>query len=306
MAWSARGEKDVAEFFDGPAELREKAKRVAAALRESRHAIAFTGAGLSTSAGIPDFRSGLSTVLPTGPGLWAAQADYERRTGGVRNEQTRRDPTRPRVDLDRMLHVQPTFAHRALSRLVERNLIKTVLTQNVDNLHRKSGVPRENLVELHGNLQCEVCDTCGAEFERDFRVGPNPAGDRPAHYSGRSCERQGCSGWLRDYLVPFGEDLPKKETDRAWDESDAADFCLVLGSSMTVTPACEYAGWVGRKTHRRWQNPPAKRGFLAIANIQKTPYHADAGCVLHGFCDEVMRAIMEELGIEVDNGAGAA
>jgi NAD-dependent SIR2 family protein deacetylase len=260
---------------------------VARLLRQAKHAIVFTGAGLSTGAGIPDFRSGLNTKLPTGPGLWAAQAEYERKHP-VRNEQTRNDPARPKVDLDKFLHVQPTAAHRAIAKLVREGLVKTVLTQNVDNLHRRSGVPRANLAELHGNLQCERCEACGTEYERDYRIGPN---GQQQHYTGRQCDK--CAGWLKDYLVPFGEDLPESETSKAWTESDLADFCLVLGSSMTVTPACDYAGWVAQ----RWDKP---KGKLVIVNIQKTPYDRDAAVVIHGFCDEVMEKVMHELGLDLD------
>ena len=79
MSHTARSKDDTAEFFASPEELEAHVKTVARLLKSSKHAIVFTGAGLSTGAGIPDFRSGMNTVLPTGPGLWAAQADYERK-----------------------------------------------------------------------------------------------------------------------------------------------------------------------------------------------------------------------------------
>jgi len=317
MSWSARDEAGAKEFFDSPADVKKKVEKLANLFRERKHIVVFTGAGISTSAGIPDFRSGLSTVLKTGPGLWAAQADYERRTNGVRNDFTKNDPTRPKVDLDKMVsgRVNPTFSHLAVSKLLQKNFITTVWTQNVDNLHRKSGVPRKNLVELHGNLQCERCSSCGKNYERDFRVGPNPGRN---HFTGRYCDDPKCrtdgynsNGALKDYLVPFGEDLPASEVTRAWNESEVADFCLVMGSSMTVTPACDYAGWISRKRDGRYnpevlyKNDPdflRKTGGLAIINIQRTPYDADADVVIHGFCDDVMRLLMEELGIAVEEG----
>jgi len=205
MSWSARDEAGAREFFDSKEEVRAKVADIARRLRTSRHAIIFTGAGLSTSAGIPDFRSGLSTKLKTGPGLWAAQADYERRNP-VRTEATKNDPARPTVNLDKFLTVGPTYSHRAIAKLVAAGMVKTVLTQNVDNLHRRAGVAQDDIVELHGNLQVERCDICGRDFERDFRIGPNPGKE---HYTGRRCEVPGCRGWLKDYLVPFGEDLAK-------------------------------------------------------------------------------------------------
>lgn len=297
MSWSARDEAGAKEFFDSKEEVRAKVCQVARRLRTSRHAIIFTGAGLSTSAGIPDFRSGLSTVLKTGPGLWAAQADYERRNP-VRTEATKNDPARPTVNLDKFLTVGPTYSHRAIAKLVAAGMVKTVLTQNVDNLHRRAGVAQDDIVELHGNLQVERCDTCGRDFERDFRIGPNPGKE---HYTGRQCEVLGCRGWLKDYLVPFGEDLPKRETDRAWKESEVADFCLVLGSSMTVTPACDYAGWVATSTKKRFYGGGrVQQGSLHIINIQKTPYDRDAETCVHTFCDEAMRELMSQLGLVVE------
>eukprot|EP00746_Dinoflagellata_sp_MGD_P167858 gnl/MRDRNA2_/MRDRNA2_98803_c0_seq1.p1 gnl/MRDRNA2_/MRDRNA2_98803_c0~~gnl/MRDRNA2_/MRDRNA2_98803_c0_seq1.p1 ORF type:complete len:298 (+),score=46.79 gnl/MRDRNA2_/MRDRNA2_98803_c0_seq1:74-967(+) len=297
MSWSARDEHGAKEFFDSKDQVASKVITLAQELRNAKHAIVFTGAGLSTSAGIPDFRSGMNTKLQTGPGLWAAQADYERRNP-IRTEQTKNDPTRPKVDLDEMLKKAPTFSHKAISKLVESGMVKTVMTQNVDNLHRRSGVKRKHMVELHGNLQCERCDTCGAEYERDFRIGPNSG---QQHYTGRKCERPGCPGKLKDYLVPFGEDLPKTETDRAYHESEVADFCLVLGSSLTVTPACDYAGWVSSSTKRRFygRNSNAYKGKLGIINIQKTPYDQDASIVIHSYCDDVMRELMSQLDITV-------
>merc|ERR1712194_496617 len=100
---------------------------------------------------------------------------YEQRTNGERSERTKNDPSRPRVDLDSMLQREPTYTHRVIAALVNSSAlnVRTVLTQNVDNLHRRSGVKRENLVELHGNLQCEVCVSCGRDCERTYRVGPN-------------------------------------------------------------------------------------------------------------------------------------
>jgi len=297
MSWSARDEPGAKEHFDAKEEVQQKVAMLAKKLSQCRHAIVFTGAGLSTAAGIPDFRSGMNTVLQTGPGLWAAQADYERQHP-VRTEATRNDPRRPRVDLDSMLAKGPTYSHKAIAKLVDAGLVKAVMTQNVDNLHRRSGVPRTKLIELHGNLQCERCDTCGYEFERNFRIGPNP---EQGHYTGRACEVDGCPGRLKDYLVPCGEDLPKREIDRAWDESEKADLCLVLGSSLTVTPACDYVGWVSKSTKQRYYGGGKRHvGELFIVNIQQTPFDSDATAVIHTFCDDVMRLLMETLGLHLE------
>merc|ERR1712187_617473 len=86
-------------------------------------------------------------------------------------------------------------------------------------------------------------------------------------------------------------------------ESEIADFCLAMGSSLTVTPACAYAGWVATSTKQRFYGhlpSDAQRGSLAIINIQKTPYDADAVATIHAFCDDVMRELMDQLGLVVE------
>ncbi|CAD7957726.1 unnamed protein product [Amoebophrya sp. A25] len=299
MSWSAHAtEDDKKEFFDSPDVLQSKARKVANLFRNSKHAIVFTGAGISTSVGVADFRSGLNTKSPGGPGLWERQADYERKTNGARNAFTKNDPTRPKVDLDAMIGKEPSFTHRAIAKLVELGMVKAVLSQNVDNLHRKSGLrDRTQLAELHGNLMVETCPNCGAVYERPFRVGPNMGKN---HMTGRNCDK--CGHVLRDNLVPFGEGLPKEETDKAWKHSDGADFCLAIGTSLTVTPACDYAAWVGQKSKPQYvewtKNHTPEKGDLVIVNLQRTPHDGLASEIMHGFCDDAMKRVMEELGVE--------
>ncbi|CAD7927534.1 unnamed protein product [Amoebophrya sp. A120] len=294
MSWSIReDEESKREFFDDEEALLAKIKYVASLLKNAKHAIVFTGAGISTSTGISDFRSGMQTKSPGGPGFWERQADYERKTRGARNEFTKNDPQRPRIDLDAMLGKQPSYTHFAIAKLVELGIVKCVLSQNVDGLHRKSGIVNDHeLAELHGNLLVEFCPRCFHKYERNFRVGPNPG---RAHKTGRWCDKCG-DVELKDNLVPFGEDLPKHETDKAWHQSDVADFCLALGSSLTVTPACDYAGWVGQKKNYAGEN---QNSHLVIVNLQNTPYNHHATEVVHGYCDRVMELLMKEMSVQI-------
>jgi len=287
MSWSAHAsEEDAREFFDSEAELDAKVRRMADSLRKAKHAIIFTGAGIATSAGIPDFRSGMNTVLPTGPGLWERRAHEERSSAP--------GPRAARLDLDGMLKAEPTLTHRAIQKLVELGVVKYLISQNVDGMHRRSGVPADKIAELHGNLALEACTLCGKEYLRNFRVGPNKGMN---HMTGRSCDD--CSGPLREFLVPFGEQLPERAVNAAYEHSDAADFCLALGSSLTVTPASDYPRWVGEKAsqQRLWSASTASPGELFVVNLQATPLDGCATRCLHGMCDDVMRKLLKELDI---------
>lgn len=259
------------ELFDEPELLRTKVKQLADTLRASKHAIAFTGAGISTSAGIPDFRSGVGTVLATGPGLW------EKKKHGIKNGVSgSKNPTN-------VLKAYPTYTHMALRALLECGLLRFLISQNTDGLHRRSGVPKAVLAELHGNTNLEKCKKCKREFLRDFRVRNNVKVH--SHETGRACEA--CGGALCDSIINFGENLPAAELTAAERHSEQADVCLVLGSSLTVTPAADCPEVVGKK------------GALFIANLQPTPLDGLARERLNGKCDDVMRLLMAELGIPV-------
>ena len=120
--------------------------------------MAFTGAGISTSAGIPDFRSGFDTVLETGPGAWEKAANLSK------------VPNNKVIVKQSIQKAIPTDTHMSLVSLMEQGLLKLLISQNFDGLHRKSGIPPENIAELHGNTNLEICTKCQREFLRDFRV----------------------------------------------------------------------------------------------------------------------------------------
>eukprot|EP00397_Hematodinium_sp_SG-2012_P044537 GEMP01049770.1.p1 GENE.GEMP01049770.1~~GEMP01049770.1.p1 ORF type:complete len:384 (+),score=90.00 GEMP01049770.1:124-1275(+) len=275
MASTARSKKDTKEFFDDPSELAIKVAHFAHALKTAKFAIAFTGAGISTSAGIPDFRSGMNTKLATGPGAWELKAHRAAR------------PMKCQV-VQNTLSGRPTYSHMALHALLDANLIKGVISQNVDGLHLRSGIPRDKLAELHGNTNLERCKACKKEYLRDTRV--RVANAVHSHETGRTCAVNGCNGRLVDTIVNFGEDLPEKEFDRAQDWVNDADLCLVLGSSLTVTPAADLPEDVGKKK--------TDGSALYIVNLQKTPLDVLATRI-NGITDDVMRAVMAELQLPV-------
>eukprot|EP00395_MALV-II_sp_L67-2_P000454 gene454-184_t len=287
MADTVRKGAEKGEHFDKPAVLQAKVKEVAALLRNSKHAIVFTGAGISTAAGIPDFRSGLNTVLETGAGLWERKAHERAAKGGKASAADKKAAAKVVKTVD-MKHAYPTFTHMSLLKLLEAGVLEHVISQNTDGLHLRSGVPREQLSELHGNRNLERCAKCKAEYLRDHRV--RTATKVHDHLTGRKCDDAKCGGALKDSIVNFGESLPGLEFGKAERATARADFCLVLGSSLTVTPAADFPEAVGERVN----------GDLVIVNLQSTPLDGVASLRVNGKCDDVMRLLMEELGLVVD------
>lgn len=274
VCWSAYQGDRLKEFFDEPDVVERKCLELADMIASAHHCIAFTGAGISTGTGVPDFRSGRNTRLPTGPGLWELPKN-ERQKGNL---------------LDECVKAKPGRTHVVLTQMWRAGMLKHIISQNVDGLHRKSGMPLQALSELHGNLYIERCDRCGREHEREFNVISSE------RYSGRTCElTPGCSGPLRDTGVRFGDDLPKRHLDHAWHHAERADLCLALGSSITVTPASDIPAWIARR-HRGKRNAPgnAQRG-LVIVNLQATPCDEDAALRINGLVDHVMDCVSKLL-----------
>lgn len=193
--------------------------------------VAFTGAGLSTAAGIPDYRSGANTIVETGAGCWEKAANIEkaRKEGKLYQPPTKTDF---KVTIQKAF---PTKGHMALKDLMDRDILKKVISQNVDGLHRKSGIPADKIYELHGNTNLEVCQTCRKDYMRDFRV--REAKKNLDHKTSRKCDNKECNGELHDSIINFGENLNPKIIKGAWDDGVAADLMLSLGCSLRVAPA---------------------------------------------------------------------
>jgi NAD-dependent deacetylase len=193
-----------------------------AALAGRYRILVFTGAGISTESGIPDFR---------GPdGLWTKldpdDYTYDRYVGDA---SFRRDTWERRFESP-FLGAEPNPAHDAVARLHHAGLTVGTVTQNVDGLHLKAGLPASSLIEIHGNARQVHCIVCGtepslAQVRRRWEAGdPDPA-----------CEA--CGGVLKTKMVFFGEDMPEKEMTRAWAMVGEADGVLVIGSTLSVYPA---------------------------------------------------------------------
>ncbi len=174
----------------------------------------------------------------------------------------------------------------ALLELQNKNLLKFLISQNTDGLHRRSGFPPEKLAELHGNTNLEICNKCSKNYLRDYRV--RTAQKVHEHKTGRKCQ---CGGDLEDSIINFGENLPEKAMNEGFAHSYEADLCLCMGSSLRVTPAANMPEIVGK-------NKKNKKN-LVIVNLQKTPLDNLATMVIHAFTDTVMEKLMEKLKIQI-------
>ncbi|KAF4994323.1 hypothetical protein FDECE_13155 [Fusarium decemcellulare] len=251
------------ERRDAPEVIDQQAAKLVNLINKSKHFIVFTGAGVSTSAGIPDFR---------GPeGAWTLRAQGRART-------TKAVST---------LQAIPTPSHMALLELQNRGVLKYLVSQNCDGLHRRSGIRPEMISELHGNSNRECCRDCGKEYIRDFRAVATYEKTVRDHRTGRKCAR--CGGVLHDSIINFGENLPEEALKLARDHAEEADLCLVLGSSLTVTPANEIPEVCGARRSSK----------LVICNLQKTPLNSQAHMHVYSEADALMTRVMAGLGFPI-------
>lgn len=259
------------EFFDDETEFAKKIDDLAKLIKNSEHCIVFTGAGISTSCGIPDFRSGLNTVLEIGPGVWELK-DH----GITRSKKTKET-----------LKAIPSYTHMSIVKLQEEGYLKFVVSQNTDGLHLRSGLNSKYLAELHGNTNLEYCKKCKAKYLRDFRT--RNAKREHDHFTGRICAEEKCKGKLYDSIINFGENLPENDWNQAVLNAKMADLCICLGSSLTVSPANEIPKMVKKSS-----------GKLVICNLQQTPLHYKCDLPIYGFCDDVMKGLAKRLDITVE------
>jgi NAD-dependent deacetylase len=183
-------------------------------LKESRYTVVFTGAGMSTESGIPDFRSATN-------GIWkhkdpmklaSTNAMINHRDDFIEFYQQR---------IVNLGHLEPNVGHRILAKWERKGRVKSIITQNVDGFHQRAG--SEGVFELHGTLRTCHCAECGEVYPIERFMDED-----------LSCK---CGGFIRPSVVLFGESLPADAFHRAGEETDRADLFIVLGSSLSVSPA---------------------------------------------------------------------
>jgi NAD-dependent deacetylase len=245
--------------------------RLAALFAEARRPVAFTGAGVSTESGIPDFRSP--------GGVWArfdpGEFTYQNFIGG--REGRRRYWALGRATYPVIRAATPAAAHLALAELHRLGRLDCCITQNIDDLHQRAGLPPEAVIELHGNATRARCLDCGVAYTRDELHARLERGvdvpDCPA-----------CGGIVKPHTILFGEAMPKGAVQEAERRAGRADLFVVLGSSLVVYPAAHMP------IH-------AKRAgaILAIVNLEPTRADAQADLVIRAGAGAVMAAVVDEV-----------
>lgn len=213
----------------------------------------------------------MNTILPTGPGVW----ELRDHPGAKRSSKALTTSSTKAI---------PSVTHMALVELAKRDLVKFVISQNTDGLHLRSGLSSTLLAELHGNSNLETCRKCHTKYLRDFRT--RTAKKVHDHATTRKCTK--CSSTLYDSIINFGENLPEDELETSFDHAEHADVCLVLGSSLRVTPAADIP-----------QRVAERGGKLIIGNLQLTPLANQAALNIHSLCDDLMRGLMAKLDIPI-------
>ena len=187
--------------------------------------VAFTGAGISTESGIPDYRSpgGIWTKFrPIEFGDFLASAEARRETW-----------RRKFASHEVIEQATPNAGHRALARLVEQGRMLAIITQNIDGLHQASGVPDDKVIELHGNSTYATCLDCRRRYELEWVREIFAVDERlPLCTS--------CGGMVKTATISFGQAMPEVEMERAHEATSAADLFIVLGSSLVVYPAAGF------------------------------------------------------------------
>jgi NAD-dependent deacetylase len=208
-----------------PAPTDDEVRALRQLLSASRRAVVFTGAGISTESGIPDFRSP--------GGIWTKmQPIYFQEF--IASEAKRREAWRRRFDnTDGWIGAQPNTGHHAVAKLVASGRASAVITQNVDNLHQASGVAEEKVIELHGNATYARCLSCAVRIEL-------PAIEREFHANGTVGPCKRCGGIIKSATISFGQQMPEQAMRRAHTETMACDLFIVLGSSLSVFPAADF------------------------------------------------------------------
>ncbi|UCE52802.1 MAG: Sir2 family NAD-dependent protein deacetylase [Desulfobacterales bacterium] len=236
-------------------------------IEASTRGVVFTGAGISTESGIPDFRSP--------GGIWTKYQPINFKDF-MASEEMRRESWRRKFASDAVMKkAQPNTGHLAVAKLVQKGKVSSVVTQNVDGLHQLSGVPEDKVIELHGNATYAACLDCAKRYElEEIRVVFEKDETLPV------CDQ--CSGIIKTATISFGQAMPVSEMQAAEAETMACDLFLAIGSSLVVYPAAGFPELAKRKGSR-----------LVILNRDPTPLDEIADLVLHTEIGPTLSAAVE-------------
>ncbi|MBL7217943.1 MAG: Sir2 family NAD-dependent protein deacetylase [Desulfobacteraceae bacterium] len=241
---------------------------VAQKLVNGGRSVVFTGAGISTESGIPDFRSK--------GGIW----DKYRLVyfdEFMSSKDARIEYWRQKAELyPDLANARPNPAHVSVAGLYEIGLIEAVITQNIDGLHQESGISEGDVIELHGNTRRASCTSCGKaaslhEIQRRIEKGDLAP----------ECE---CGGYLKSDTISFGQAMPEDELKRAVELARSSDFFMVVGSTLLVHPAAAMPGYAKENG-----------AFLVIVNLSETPYDNVCEVLIQGKAGVTLPEILKEV-----------
>lgn len=239
-------------------------REVAELIRNSRYAIAFTGAGISVESGIPPFRGQ--------GGLWNK---YDPNTLDLTN--FKKHPSEiwhpiKEIFYDHWGEAEPNSAHKALAKMESEGLIKGIVTMNIDALHQKAG--SKNVVEFHGTLDTMVCMRCGHTYpSKDVSLSQLPP----------KCD---CGGVLKPNFIFFGEGIPADAYEKSMDMAKRADLVIVVGTTGEVMPACYIPTIAAQRGARIVEINPAESSYTH--SITTHLLQEKAGKALSGILDEIL------------------
>ena len=248
--------------------MEDRIKLIADKIMHGGKNVVFTGAGISTESGIPDYRSQ--------GGIWdkfrPVYFDEFMSSRDAREEYWRRWKELYKG----ITRAKPNTGHSSIARLYRMGLLSAVITQNVDGLHQQSGLADEKIIELHGNttrIRCMACRKITSTEETQKRLD---SGD-PAP----ECE---CGGYLKPDTISFGQAMPVTEVEKATSLSQTCDFFLVVGSTLLVQPAAHMPIYAKQN-----------RAFLAIVNLSETTCDDMCDVLIRAKAGDVLQRIVKEV-----------
>ncbi|KAF7995115.1 hypothetical protein HCN44_004587 [Aphidius gifuensis] len=258
-----KGILGLEEKYESGETLRIKCGLLADWIKSSRHVVVHTGAGISTAAGIPDFRG------PTG--VWTLEQK------GLKPEKS--------ISFDDAV---PTKTHMALKTLIDNQKVKFIISQNIDGLHLRSGISRQNLAELHGNMFVEQCDKCGRQFIRNFATTSVGKKSLDTVCRSESIGGRPCRGKLHDTILDWEHNLPDNDLALSDLHSSVADLSICLGTTLQIIPSGNLPLYTKKYG-----------GRLVICNLQPTKHDKKADLIINGNVEEIMTNVMKKIGLEI-------
>ncbi|MFO7557277.1 MAG: Sir2 family NAD-dependent protein deacetylase [Desulfobacterales bacterium] len=243
-----------------------KIKQLRSLIDMSRIGVIFTGAGISTESGIPDFRSP--------GGIWTQYQPIDFRDFIASEEMQRESWRRKFASAEVMQNARPNNGHLAVAGLVKAGKVSHVITQNIDGLHQLSGIPDDKIIELHGNATYAACLDCGKRFElEDIRRLFEKEETLPI------CDA--CGGIVKTATISFGQAMPLDEMQAAEAATLACDLFIAIGSSLVVYPAAGFPN-LARQNGAK----------LVILNRDPTPLDKVADLVLNAEIGPTLQAVV--------------